>query len=261
MSTPDAADAAEDGGLVDHVAVKLPLFWKSSPKMWFNQAESQFHIKGITVSLTKYHHVVARIPEDVALKVANVINAISASGSSTPYEDLKKRLMAAYTPGPYEMLDNLIHHPTLGDRRPSDMMDEMLALLPKDEKAGMLFNAHFLGRLPAEVKSALVSAKFESSLDLAAEADKHWDALRSRSIASATLAAVEVPVCASPPPRSSRVSSPRRERPRGRSSARASDGSTQCFYHRQFGADARRCNTPCSWSGNGSGGGNRRRRN
>jgi len=260
MSEP--ADDASDAGLVDAVQVKLPLFWKSSPQMWFNQAESQFHIKNISVSLTKYHHVVARIPEDVALRVANVINAIASSGSLTPYEDLKKRLMAAYTPGPYEMLDNLIHHPTLGDRRPSDMMDEMLALLPTGEKPTMLFNAHFLGRLPTEVKSALVSAKFESALDLAAEADKHWDALRSRSIASATLHAVETSVCASPPPRSSRAPSPRRERPpRGRSSARASDGSTLCFYHRQFGADARRCNTPCSWSGNGSGGGNRRRRN
>jgi len=256
------ADSDSDAVVVDAVAVKLPLFWKTSPKMWFNQAEAQFAIKNITVSLTKYYHVIARIPEDVALKVQNVINHISTTASDTPYEDLKKRMLAAYTPGPMEMLDLLIHHPTLGDRRPSDMMDEMLALLPKDEKPGMLFNALFLGRLPPEVKSALVSVKFETQLDLAAEADKHWDALKSKTIASAMFHHHEVPVVAAAPSSPSvRGSSPRRDRRRDRTPGRASDGSTQCFYHRQFGADARRCNQPCSYSGNSQGGGNRRRRN
>ena len=31
--------------------------------------------------------------------------------------------------------------------------------------------------------------------------------------------------------------------------------SAECFYHRRFGAHARRCQPPCSWQGNGHSGG------
>ncbi len=39
---------------VAHVAVKLPDFWVKDPKMWFAQAEAQFHRARVTAETTMY---------------------------------------------------------------------------------------------------------------------------------------------------------------------------------------------------------------
>ena len=41
-----AAQAAAVPAAVAHVAVKLPDFWVKDPKMWFSQAEAQYHRRG-----------------------------------------------------------------------------------------------------------------------------------------------------------------------------------------------------------------------
>ena len=45
------------------VALKLPVFWPDSCESWFINAELQFHLKNITSSRTKFHHVVASLPQ------------------------------------------------------------------------------------------------------------------------------------------------------------------------------------------------------
>ena len=48
------------------VSIKLPTFWTNSLLVWFHQAKSQFAIKCVTTSLTKFYHSVAALPQDVA---------------------------------------------------------------------------------------------------------------------------------------------------------------------------------------------------
>lgn len=53
------------------LALKLPVFWPDSCESWFINAESQFHLKNITCSRTKFHHVVASLPQK---EIDNVVD-------------------------------------------------------------------------------------------------------------------------------------------------------------------------------------------
>ena len=69
--------------------VKLSSFYQHAPSFWFIQAESQFDVKGISSDSTKFNHIVAALPEDVALCVMPAVESRS-------YDTLKKALMDAF---------------------------------------------------------------------------------------------------------------------------------------------------------------------
>ena len=57
------------GGYVGRVSVKPPVFYRSNPGVWFRQMESQFFLAGKTNDETKFHHILAAIPEDIAINL------------------------------------------------------------------------------------------------------------------------------------------------------------------------------------------------
>ncbi len=222
------SDAEES---VNAIAIKLPLFWVNNPLRCFQQAEAQFRIKNITRSSTKFDHVLARIPSEATISLGAVIDRATAevNPSETPYEDLKARLLKAYMPGPYKMLDTLLDHPALGDRAPSKMMDEMLALLPPGLKPCLLFNALFLRRLPANLRQVLATMKHEDPQALAEAADHLYDSgVQPPSVAAAVLPPSAAEVNAVPAARSGRS-------PPCGSGGRSSTPGRMCFYHACFG--------------------------
>jgi hypothetical protein len=223
---------------------------------WFQQAEAQFRVKSITRSTTKFDHVLARLPSDATVSIGDVIDkaTTAVNPSETPYEDLKARLLKAYMPGPYKMLDSLLDHPALGDRTPSKMMDEMLALLPTGEKPSMLFNALFLRRLPATLRQVLATQKYEDPHTLAEAADHLYDSGVHSTAAAAALLPHNSEVCAVPAAR------PSRSPTRGSGGRSATPGGL-CWFHAKWADKAIQCKPPCSWSGNSNGGGRNRRRN
>ena len=94
-------------------------------------AESTFRKSQVTLSQTKFDHVVQKLPQNIMVFVRGLIMN-SAASSSTPYEDLKAKLVSSYTLLPWQRINKLIHHPALGDRLPTVLMDTMLALMPDD---------------------------------------------------------------------------------------------------------------------------------
>ena len=48
---------------INRVTMKLPPFYRTKPVVWFRRMESQFVVAGITNDTTKYHHILAAIPE------------------------------------------------------------------------------------------------------------------------------------------------------------------------------------------------------
>ena len=46
-----------------NVSMKLPTFWPDVVEVWFAQADAQFGIRNVTVSKTKFYHVVAVLPQ------------------------------------------------------------------------------------------------------------------------------------------------------------------------------------------------------
>jgi len=51
-------------------------------------------------------------------------------------------------PDVWEQISHLLHFSELGDMPPSQLMDEMLAMLPQEEQPGLLFKHNCLERLP-----------------------------------------------------------------------------------------------------------------
>ena len=108
-----------------NVALKLPMFWPKAAEVWFAQADAQFAIKAISVSKTKFYHVVASLPQDVAAQILDLIRG-------DPYEVLKERLTTLYSLNDYQRFEALVSLPLTGDQKPSHLMNRMLALLPND---------------------------------------------------------------------------------------------------------------------------------
>jgi len=256
-----AAHVAAQGqpaAAVNVVGVKLPDFWTTDPDMWFRQAEAAFRRSNITVSSTKFDHVLMKLPESVVTSVRNLIAAIQP-GDGDAYERLKEQLTASYQKTRWQKAFSLIKHPDLGDRRPSAMMSEMLALLP-DGASGddTLFLAHFLLRLPASMRDHLAAADLKTAADMARQADVLWDVRAGETAIAAVSSAMGNMSLRSASPRDSRRRSPesrrspdRRRDNRSRQPRRQTPGrdnsSSFCFYHGKYGKKAHKCEAPCAW--------------
>ena len=242
---------------VSQVSIKLPEFWTDEPDLWFMQAEAQFALykPPIVLQRTMFYHVISKIPAAVSREVKPFIKTPAWASA---YDDLKAQLIKIYTPTKWQKADALLNHPGIGDRRPTALWNSMLAQLPDGEPPGVLFQAMFLARLPAEIRAHLVARDFSTPLLMAEHADRLWDTRQT-----ATVAAVAVDqdfedlpgvakVTARPdrsPSSSRRPPTPARPTPTPRG---------LCFYHNRFGSDAQKCESPCSYQGNSRTGGRRR---
>ena len=231
----DVPAATPTSQFVAKLAVKLPDFWTDDPDLWFLHAESAFRNSQVTQSQTKFDHVIQKLPQNIMVSVRGLI--MNATSSSTPYEDLKAKLVSSYTLTRWQRINKLIHHPALGDRRPTALMDAMLALLPDDEVPGSLFLGLFLERLPVEMRDHLVASEFKNPSEMALHADKLWDARRTQSSDPLLAAAATSPSRARTRERGSSSPSRRTQTP-------GPSTSGECYFHKRFGSAANNCRPP-----------------
>ena len=166
--------------------VVLPDFWVAEPRLWFLRAEAIFRSEGVSASQQKYDHILARLPNDVLVTVLDLVDSLKDTATN-PYEQLRDRLVSAFSPSKWHLANRLLQHQSLGDQKPSVLMDKMLALLP----AGVLFQSLFLNRLPKHIRDHLVAQDFTTIRDMAAHADRLW-AARNAEAPAATLAALRL---------------------------------------------------------------------
>jgi hypothetical protein len=223
--------------------------------MWFRQAESAFRRAQVVDSLTKYAHVLTKLPEVVISSVRDLVRVVDDTYTDA-YEQLKSRLLSSFGQSKWQLINKLIDHQDLGARRPSALMDHMLTLLPAGERPGLLFIGLFLRRLPVEYRDHLAAKEFSSPCAMAEYADNLWDA---RGGASQCVVAML-------PPQQQAGHLPGRGQQRGRSSrrysgSRSSSWSTRrrqqtpgpepvFWFHQEYGMEARKCKSPCSFVGN-----------
>jgi hypothetical protein len=169
---------------------------------------------------------------------------------------MKEALLGSYGKTKWQMAYSLLDHPDLGDRRPSAMMAEMLALRFETTPPDSLFLALFLRRLPPAIRDHLAAANHTTATEMAAHADILWDARNTSSVSAIaeSLAAVSV---RSASPRSSRspvrrARSPDNRSGGGRQPARPATPGRQdgrsgkskdklCVNHRRFGDKTYNC--------------------
>ena len=128
----------QQAAAINTVAVKLPDFWVKDPDLWFYQAECAFRRSRITTSHTMFEYVVMRLPEAVSVSVRALLLSVSPQ-TVDPYEQLKAALSASFGKTRWQRAFELLDHPEIGDRRPSRMMADMLALLPVGATADSVF--------------------------------------------------------------------------------------------------------------------------
>ena len=238
-------EAAAAAAKLHAVALKLPTFWSNQPSVWFAQAEAQFALLGITVDDTKYYHVVRALDQETATQL---VDLLTAPPEADKYKAIKTRLTETFGLSPREKASKLLHMDGLGDRKPSALMDEMLALAG-EHKSCLIFEQIFLEQMPDDIRMILCEQEFENPRQLAAQADKLWLSGRREASISAAASAREdnagAAVCAARPAKNVQSPEKLQERKTG------SMGNGWCYFHRRWGNNARRCRAPCSHPGNG----------
>ena len=136
--------------------VILSEFCAAKPWLWFRCVEAIFRREGVSNS---QQHILAQLPDDMLVTVLDLVDSLKENAVN-PYEQLWDRLVSAFAPSKWHLANCLLQHPTLGDQKPSVLLDKMLAFLPAGEPAGVLFQALFLNRLPEHIHDHLVAQDF-----------------------------------------------------------------------------------------------------
>lgn len=210
------------------VSLKLPTFWSSQPQIWFAQAEAQFALRQIATEDTKFAYLVAALDQTTAIRV---LDFLDSPPQDEKYTSLKKRLLDKFQLSRRARAEALLHIGELGDRKPSELMDEMLALAGTHEKC-FLFEQIFLERMPESIRLQLSGDQdFDDPRQAALKADALWLAQRTHTELHK--------VTSQPIPKET----PKR-----------ANNPDWCYYHNRFLANAKQCRPPCTYAENGPAG-------
>ena len=203
-ASPDVAVCA--GG-----SAQLPSFWRDDPEGWFLNCESQFFAKNIKLNVTKYHYCVAKLDSDTSRRVRDLVRAPVNEES---YAKLKSRLCQAFELTEAEKIDKMLGTSALGDRKPSELMADLVELCPEGADATTFVKRIFMRSLPVEVRSVLSQSGELRPRQLGEAADKVW-----------------ISVC--------RTAGPAQ-------AVNAVAGPFLCKWHKKWGDKARRCKKQCA---------------
>ncbi|KYB29887.1 hypothetical protein TcasGA2_TC034537 [Tribolium castaneum] len=163
MSDPETVSESE----VERVTVKPTPFWKGDAKLWFIQLEAQFNLGKITSDTTKYHYVVSAIDTSVLQQIADFVTNPPAVNQ---YEGIKQRLISTFSDSQERQLRKLLSEIDLGDKKPSQLLNEMKRL-GDSAVSDELLKTLWLQRLPTHVQSVLATSS-DPIQNLAQMADK-----------------------------------------------------------------------------------------
>lgn len=268
MPDEDGTAGASAQPLLGAVAVKLPPFWKGDPLVWFAQAEAQFATRAISAEATKYAHVIAALPQEVAQDIRDIL---INPPQKEQYTTLKAKLIERVSASEQRRVQMLLTEEELGDRKPSQLLRRMEQFLGEQKLEKGILKQLFLQRLPVNVRLILASTSEALSLsDLADLADRiieaHPEPLGTMS------AIAQTPVVQAKPASSTLesqvtdltrlvrelttvVGRMQRSQSRSRSRTRNRDGKRDtpsdaapdelCWYHSKYGDNAHHCRPPC----------------
>ena len=168
MDSPEDPAAVADPPGVHTKFFKLPDFWANSPAAWFSIAESHFRLRGVITQIDRFSLVLAVLPEASARRIQHLL----AVPGDNCYDDLRAALIAAHQLTSYQKAELLFSSEPLGDRRPSELLSELMELVRPGEERIHLFALLFLRRLPAPVRLLLTEDDHEDVRALAEKADR-----------------------------------------------------------------------------------------
>lgn len=166
--------------------IRIPPYWhrEGSPRGWFLQLETVFTMRCVRNDKTKYHHLIACLPQDV---VHTVLDIIERPPSENLYETLKNAIIERNSESEERRLEKLLSlsNTEFCDRKPSDYY-RFLANLAGSKFDTRLLVKLWMRRLPQSIGTVLVATGYDNPVNLLPIADRMWDSIPSLSVSSVT---------------------------------------------------------------------------
>lgn len=250
--------------------VRLSPFSREDATSWFQRAEILFRLKNVYHTGTKADYVLAALPEDIFPLMSDWI--AEQGDGPMDYTLLKAELLRRFVATPEERAERLLAlvRQPLGDQKPSTALQEMITLsrvtVGNETKPMDLVSVLWLLRLPDVVRQGIPKFADKSAAELGQLADslictyRQTNGGRVMATQEDETAAEETAAAAQTIQQQKSHQKQRSFRPQNnnidnqrmpRSSApRTFSTANLCYFHRRFGRDARRCESPCSWTKN-----------
>jgi len=242
--------------------VNLPTYGINNPRLWFARVEALFDCRRITSQSSRYSHIVAHLPDEVASEIADLIYNRPVTN---PYDALKEALITRTAVSDEQNLRTLLSGVQLGDRTPSQLLRHMTQLMGSQKGNNAILKELWLQNLPVELRTVLAIVHKDSSLDNLAElADQVHSSYGLQHTPRVQPISISDPVLQKLDSLTQDLASMKleinaikhaRHRPRSRSrdsSASHTPSSSSnrvriCRFHRQFGSAARNCKPYCTF--------------
>ncbi|XP_020299108.1 uncharacterized protein LOC109863283 [Pseudomyrmex gracilis] len=257
----------DDETLSSKATIRIPAFWPEDPELWFAQLESQFAICEMKSDEAKYAYVLSKLEPRQAREVKDVI---TQPPSGNKYAAIKKALIQRLTDSQEQRIRQLLEQEELGDRKPSQFLRH-LQTLAGTTVSDRLLRTLWLGRLPSQVQAILATRAEDELSSVAEQADRIHEisnravvlattphaaaAVATQATTTATTTTCQIKALtkqvAALTAQMAKLMKQDRARSRSRSRSRPRRGEYRdkdiCYYHRRFGAEARRCAQPCAF--------------
>lgn len=253
------------------LTLRIPPFWRDRPRLWFYSFEAATHdMKKGQARLAQM--VIAQLDKQ---DIEQITDLLYNPPEKNFYDAIKNRLIEAYEESDSRQFQKLLSEMELGDQKPTQLLRRMKDLARSSIPDSTLRHM-WTNHLPPHIRSVLaVSESFSKQTateELALLADKMME--QTREVAAITSPpqsstsqsdtqylineirklSLEIAELKARPPQQYNN---RRNRSRNRnnsprtSRSRTRDGSpSTCYYHRRFGAQAKKCTTPCTFKDN-----------
>ena len=257
------------------MATTLPAF-AGDVRVWFAQLESYFVANNV-MEQRQLPILFSAFPASLTPVVKDLITDTPLNAT---HDSIKREVLLRTSLSAEKRFQTLVNDELLGDRMPSELLRRMRELAEDVPTNSAIIKQLFFSRLPPQVKAILAPMVEKSPVDvIASSADKVMEFTKGPITASIPQPKAEVSILSAAGNTSQvatqvailnaverltqeirklavvRSHSPRRQQ-KSRSPPphhrRHSSKSGLCFYHSRFGAEARRCKMPCSFSNQGN---------
>ena len=224
---------------------------------WFIQVEAIFRMLRITSQRRKFASVMQRLPADIIPKISDMLIDIP---EEDPYDYLKNLVIKRTGRSEEDRIEDTLRNVTMGDKTPTQLLQFLKRQLGTNVSEKIL-RSLWLERLPRCVKQIIAPMTRTADLsDLAesadlvfAQADLGVHAVRTpepepqgalqKTLADLQRQIEEIQVTLK---RQERDRTPSRVRNREQSRNRVQQQESDlCWYHLNFGNNAKKCRAPC----------------
>lgn len=238
-------------------ALKIPPFWASRPNLWFLKVETQFRMKGITKSQTKYDYLIASLPPESMELVADFL---SNPSEKDQFENVKKLLISRCQDTEEKRLDNLLNKIELGDLKPSELYRQMENLAGGNSLVNKsLLYKLWINKMPPSIQPCIIAIEnSQEQEEIFQIADRIYDSTDRRRVSEirsndSDLKDLLVKLSERIQSLETRQSRSRsrsfsKHRNNNRSKSRSNVRAGFCWYHKRFGNKATKCLDGCKFS-------------